>query len=143
MTRNSTAAEDASRRVWARVPTDTGSPEAVAANVVRVCADLQTSLRRWIGPGGHQALVQRALERQRSEHPVLRSFSCQGGEERAIEAAARAHGAAPVAAGVVAMLATLIDLLGHIIGEDLAVRLVEQTTATSGPPVAVAEAEGT
>ena len=44
-----------------------------------------------------------------------------------IAAAVRAHGAAEVAAGMVALVATLIDLLGRIIGEEMAVRLVEET----------------
>jgi len=44
-----------------------------------------------------------------------------------ITAAVRTHGAADVAAGMVALVAGLVELLGRIIGEDMALRLVEQT----------------
>ncbi|HEV2085326.1 MAG TPA: hypothetical protein VGR09_09600 [Gemmatimonadales bacterium] len=41
-------------------------------------------------------------------------------------AAVRAHSAAEVATGMVALVATLIDLLSRIVGEEMAVELVNQ-----------------
>jgi hypothetical protein len=49
----------------------------------------------------------------------------------AVVSAVRTHGAPKVAAGMITVIATLIELLGRIIGEDMAVRLVEQTGAPS------------
>jgi hypothetical protein len=46
--------------------------------------------------------------------------------------AAKSNG--DLADGMVAMVATLIDLLGRIIGEDMAVRLVEQAGAETERP---------
>jgi hypothetical protein len=43
-----------------------------------------------------------------------------------ITAAVREHGVAKVEAGMVAAVGELIDLLGRIIGEEMALRLVEQ-----------------
>ena len=53
----------------------------------------------------------------------------------------RAHSAAEVAAGMVALVAALIELLGRIIGEEMAVRLVEQTGIPSPRGVVNAEME--
>jgi len=141
MTRNSAAADVAARRLWSR-GTAGATPEAVAANAERVCVQLGAGLARWIGPGGYRALLHRALERERGEHPVLRTFSCHGGEDQMIAAAARDHGPDEVAAGMVAVVATMIDLLGRIVGEEMAVRLVEQTEPTSVRASAVSETEG-
>jgi hypothetical protein len=63
----------------------------------------------------------------------LKAFSCLGGDEPATTAAVRAHGADKVAAGLVALVAALIELLGHVVGEDMAVRLVEQSVYLAHP----------
>ena len=78
-------------------------------------------------------LLDRALALARAEHPVLGESSCLGGDEPATTAAARAHGAAEVAAGMVALVAALIELLGRIIGDEMAVRLVEQIGTSPSP----------
>jgi ABC-type phosphate transport system permease subunit len=46
----------------------------------------------------------------------------------------RAHSAAEVATGMVALVAALVELLGRIIGEEMAVELVNQ--AVGSAPVA-------
>jgi hypothetical protein len=52
------------------------------------------------------------------------------------------HGAAEVREGIVALVALLIDLLSCVIGEEMAVRLVEQAWAGSARPTASAPTEG-
>jgi hypothetical protein len=47
-----------------------------------------------------------------------------------------------VAAGLVALVTALIELLGRIIGEEMAVRLVEQIGIPSAPGVVSTEPEG-
>jgi hypothetical protein len=76
---------------------------------------------------GYRALIDRALLLARAEHPALGSLSCPGEDEPVTTAAARSLSAAEVAAGMVAFVAALIEVLGRIIGEEMAVRLVEQT----------------
>lgn len=102
-------------------------PEEVAAAAERVCGQLRAGLGRWVGSEGYRALLDRALGLAATDHPVLKSLSCHEGDERAALEAARIQGAAEVTAGMVALLATLIDLLGRIVGEEMAVQLVEQT----------------
>jgi hypothetical protein len=81
---------------------------------------------------GYRALLDRALALARAEHPALGSLSCHGGDEEMITAAVRTHGAAEVAAGMVVLVAGLVELLGRIIGDEMALRLVEQTGMQTG-----------
>ena len=78
----------------------------------------------------------------RKEHPALGSFSCLGGGEQGTAAAVGAHGAAGVAAGMVAFVTAVIALLGRIIGDEMAVRLVEQLAVPSPRGVISNKAEG-
>jgi hypothetical protein len=132
MTPTSGAANNAARWLWERVGGNATKPEQLAAAADRMCAQLRTGLGRWIGTDGYQALLDRALALTRAQHSVLGSFSCLGGDEQGTAAAVGAHGAADVAAGMVALVTTVIELLGRIIGDEMAVRLVEQL-AVPGP----------
>ncbi len=88
--------------------------------------ELRVGLGRWIGAEGYRVLLGRALIVARAEHPALGGLSCLGGDQPATTAAVQAHGAGAVSAGLGTLVAVLIDLLGNIIGEDMAVHLVEQ-----------------
>ena len=126
----SPAATEVARRHWARAAGDTNMLEEVAAAAERMCTELRAGLGRWIGAGGYRALFDRALGLVQAEHPALSGVSFRGGDDPLTTAAVRARGAGEVAAGLVAMVAVLIELLGRIIGEELAVRLVEQIGVT-------------
>ena len=141
MTPRSTAT-DAARCLWARAAGDARAPEEIAAAAERMCTQLREGLGRWIGAGGYRALLDRALGLVRAEHPALAGISCLGEDEQVITAAVRMHGAGEVAAGLVALVAALIELLGRIIGEEMAVRLVEQIGTPSPREVAGAEIQG-
>jgi len=129
------APSDAAERLWARVAGDTILPEDLIAPAERICAQLRTGLGRWIGADGYRALLDRAISQTRAAHPVLDSLVSTGGNAPATRTAARAHGAAEVAAGMVALVSAVTELLGRIIGEEMAVRLVEQVGAPSPPEV--------
>jgi hypothetical protein len=128
----SPAAIEVARRHWARAAGDTSTLEEVAAAAEHTCTQLQAGLARWVGTEGYRALIDRALLLARAEHPVLGGLSCHGGDQPATTAAVRAHSAAEVRAGMVALVATLIDLLSRIVGEEMAVELVNQAV-TRGP----------
>jgi hypothetical protein len=132
MAQGSAAATEVARRVWTRDAGDLSAPEEATAAVERVCAQLQVGLARWVGSEGYRALLARVLERVRVEHPALNDLSCMGGDQPEIAAAVRAHGAAAVAAGVVALVVTMIELLGRVVGEEMAAELVRQA-GTAGP----------
>ena len=130
----SAAATEVARRHWERAACDTSTLEEVAAAATRTCTQLQAGLARWVGTEGYRALIDRALLLARAEHPALGSLSCHGGDQPLTTAAVRAHSAAEVTAGIVALVATLIDLLSRIVGEEMAVELVNQ--AVTRAPVA-------
>ena len=119
--------------LWSRVAGNTSETEEVARAAELMCTQLRLGLGRWIGVMGYRALLDRALGLARAEYPALAGLSCHGGEEEPeVAAAVRAHGAPEVAAGMMAVAAALIDLLGRIIGEEMAIRLVEQTGMERG-----------
>jgi hypothetical protein len=126
MTKRSAAATEVARHLWQRAVGDSSAPEEVAVAATRMCTELRAGLSRWVGAMGYHALIDRALLLARAEHPALSSLSCHGGDEPVTTTAVRAHSADEVATGMVALVAALVELLGRIIGEEMAVRLVEQ-----------------
>ena len=142
MTPTPAAASETARRLWARAGGDGGAPEEVGAAADRLCAQLRAGLGRWIGAEGYRALLERALELARPEHPALGGLSCLGGDGSLTTAAVRAHGAGETAASFVALVAKLIELLGRIIGVEMALRLVAQTELPNPRGLVSTEREG-
>jgi hypothetical protein len=101
------------------------TPEAIAEAAATLGLQLRTGLSPWIGAEGYAALHARALQQVRTHHPALGELSLSADDRNAAELAVRAHGAAAVSGGIVAFVATLIELLGKIIGVEMALRLVE------------------
>jgi hypothetical protein len=135
MTARSTA--EAAEHLWMCASHHSGAPADVSAAVGRLCSELATVLGRWIGADGFRALLQRAYAIARTPHPVLDGFSCLGGKQTESTAVAvQMHGAEEVAAGIVALLTALIELLGRIIGEEMAMHLVAQIEIPSSRAVA-------
>jgi hypothetical protein len=142
VTPRSAAATDAAQRLWARAAGNSSAPEDVAAAAERMCTQLRAGLGRWIGAQGYRVLLERALSQTRPEHPALGGLSCLAEYEPVTAAAVRAQGPGDVAAGLVAFVAALVELLGRIIGEEMAVRLVEQVGTPSQRGVVSTETEG-
>jgi hypothetical protein len=130
--RTPTPAQAAAIQIWSRALGDSAEATQVGRAADGVFASLRIGLGRWIGVDGYRALLTRTRAEIRTNHPVLAELSCLGDEEAATGAALQAHGAGAVAAGMIALLTTMIDLLGRIMGEEMALHLVEQ----SGHPLA-------
>jgi hypothetical protein len=139
---SSETAPEVARRLWSRAVGQSGGPEEIAEASDRMGTQLRAGLGRWIGTDGYRVLLGRAVVLARAEHPAVASISGLGGDEPATAAAVRAHGADKVAAGLVAIVAALIELLGRIIGEEMSVRLVEQIGLPSPRAVAGTEPKG-
>lgn len=142
MPTKATAPLEAARHLWARAAGDTIDPEKISAAAERLCGALDEGLGRWIGREGYRALLERALAVTQAEHPALGSLHCLNGKEPVQKIAERPHGAGEVGAGMVALIAALIDLLGKVIGEEMAMRLVEHSGMPSGRAVAGNQARG-
>lgn len=119
----------AGRRLWARESADAdGGPPAAA----RICSRVGDGLARWIGRDGYRALFRRAREEELPTHPALAGLDCDGTEPEWVAAAVAAHGAETASAAVLALVTALMVLLGRVVGEEMAIQLVEQ--AVTGQP---------
>ena len=131
MAETATLQELARRLIAPQTSTEAAAdPPSVAAT--RICEQLYRDLSRWIGTDGCHALFARALTRTQSGHAALRDVRLGGATDSCLEGVAESvqvHGASAVAAGLEAMLVALLELLGRLIGEDMATRLIEQSVA--------------
>ena len=129
MSRQASGAGELTRRLVARVAAESDAPDA-AAVVHVVCERVYQELARWIGANGCQALFTRALAQAQVAHPVLGQIRIGGRSGPALDGVTesiRSHGESAVATGLEALLVALLELLGRLIGDGMAGRLVEQS----------------
>jgi hypothetical protein len=108
---------------------DTGARAAAAA-----CDHLYRELSQWVGPDGCHALFTRALVQARTEYPALEKIQLRARSEPYVDGVAEtimAHGEAATAEALESMLVRLIELLGRLIGDDMAMKLIERSLAAS------------
>lgn len=117
------------RRLIARQATGNArESREVSAALQRTCSRVLASLRDALGDDGTTALLARALRRTEEHHPSLKSVRRLDGMSihlDGVPAAVEEHGVAHVSAAVEALLAALVDILGRLIGEDMAMRILD------------------
>jgi hypothetical protein len=131
MTRPDPAISNAARGVWVRAVGDAPDAGDLGATTTEVWNSVRAGLERWVGVAGYCALLERALGIAREHHPWLGSIAVPSMDEATLRTAVQTLGSGEVAAGMVALLTALIDLLARIIGDEMAIRLVEQVGAPS------------
>ena len=105
--------------------TATSDPAASADRVYRA---LGTTLTRWFGPYGYHALLTRALAETRRAHPALAAVNVKGPTDPRLEGIANAaseYGTAAMVDAVTEVAASLVELLGRLIGEDMAAKVID------------------
>lgn len=110
------------KRLLARETAGVVDHAALATGLERVCTRVSANLRRSVGDDGYTALLARALRITEPEHAVLTSIRRLDGEGISLDAFAEhlaSHGDQAVTAALEALLTSLIDLLGSLIGADL------------------------
>ncbi len=134
LTGPSAAASDAARQLLTREVADLSSADAAATAAVieRVCERMGTGLARWIGPDGYRALLRRALHESRDIQPEFAILACDGNDGARVAEAVDRNGAEPSLAALESLVGILMKLLGRIVGEAMAIQLVEQAVA-GGP----------
>ena len=108
---------------------DTAARAAAAA-----CDHLYRELSRWVGSDGCNALFTRALAQARTEYPALGKIQLRSRSEPYIDGVAEtimAHGDAATTEALESMLAHLVELLGRLIGDDMAMKLIERSLSAS------------
>jgi hypothetical protein len=105
------------------------------------CSRVCDSLRELMGVDGCSVLLDRAIARTEGRHPVWREIRRRDRDGVHLDGIATSvdlHGIAAVSAAVSALLAALFEVLARLIGEDLALRLMEleapPTDAGGGEP---------
>jgi hypothetical protein len=94
----------------------------------RSCIRVTDALRNSMGDAGCAALLARALTRTEGAHPVLKELRGRGDEGirlDGIATCADVHGIDTVRAAVEALIAALVDILTRLIGDDMAIRLLD------------------
>src|ERR1700737_3310577 len=122
-------ARELTSRLLARAPTRSDPRDSNDLVVHVTCERTYRALTRSLGPAGSQALLTRALTLAQGQHPILRQLRVGSPPGAALDGVAdliQAHGATAVAAGLEAVLETLLGLLGRLIGNDMVAQLVEQ-----------------
>jgi hypothetical protein len=95
---------------------------------------LYRELSRWVGPDGCHALFTRALAQARTDYPPLLQIKLRAGSEPYIGGVAEtvvAYGDAATGKGLESMLVHLVELLGRLIGDDMATKLIERSSFAS------------
>jgi hypothetical protein len=108
--------------------------ETAARAAAAACDNLYRELSRWVGSDGCHALFTRALADTRIEYPALAQIQLRARSEPYIDGVAEtimAHGDPATAEALESMLVRLVELLGRLIGDDMAVKLIERSLASS------------
>ncbi len=116
----------------ARGSADAGVGRAPAAALA--VGDVWKALSAWIGAEGCHALMTRARTEARPGHPSLEALRLRARAEPYIEGVAESvaqNGESATADAILAMLVAFIDLLGRLIGTDMATNLVERSLPDS------------
>ena len=103
-------------------------PERDVAALQRLSLRVFGNLCDAMGDDGCNALLARALLRTEADHPALKDFrgiNAAGIHQDGIVASIEAYGVVAVRAAMEALIAALVDILARLIGEDMAIRLLD------------------
>jgi hypothetical protein len=113
-----------------------GAPGPDSARSAAIAFDnLYQSLSRWVGFDGCHALFTRAHANAKAKHPLLANIQLRARSTPYLEGVTETvdrHGAEETVAALESMLVVLIELLGRLIGDDMATKLIERDLAESG-----------
>lgn len=106
-----------------------------ARGAAAACDDLYRELSRWVGRDGCHALFVRALAQTRLDNATLDGVQLRPLSEPYLDGVADAimsGGDTAVAEALESMLVHIVELLGRLIGDDMAVKLIEPIIAAPG-----------
>ena len=96
--------------------------------------DLYRELSRWVGLDGCHALFSRSLSEARTDFPALAQIEIRARSQPHIDGVAEtimARGDPATAEALEFMLERLVELLGRLIGDDMATKLIERSFSAS------------
>ncbi len=93
----------------------------------RATVRVRDGLSRWFGAFGSQTILSRSLAAARRQHAVLADVTIGVPTVlEGLEAAVKVHGGPAAEEAVIATIVALAALLGRLLGDDLAISLLEQ-----------------
>ena len=102
----------------------------------RSCTRVTDALRNSMGDAGCAALLARAFARTEGAHPVLNDLHGRADEGIRVDglaASANVHGIESVTAAIEALIGALVDILTRLVGDDMAIRLLDHDGPQSPP----------
>jgi hypothetical protein len=108
--------------------------DSPARSAAGACDQLYRELSRWVGPDGCHALFTRALAEARTEYPASQQIQLNARSDPYVDGVAEtimARGDPATAESIQSMLVRVIELLGRLIGDDMATKLIERSLASS------------
>jgi hypothetical protein len=127
------ARQIARRLIESRQPEGKGADSRSRA-AAAACDDLYRDLSRWVGTDGCHALFTRALAEARIEYSALGEIQLRPRSAPYVDGVAEtimSHGDPATAEGLESMLVRLVELLGRLIGDDMATKLIDRSMAAS------------
>ncbi len=141
MTTGPAATGEAARLLWDQVCRQSATPADSRATAEQLLTMLDAGLRRWIGAEGYAALLKRATAMTLPAHAALTGFDDLGVQQ--LPSDGNAHDRQTftepeLTEAIIALLTTMMTLLGGIIGTDMAIRLLTligkpSTRGVAGP----------
>lgn len=136
----SAPAADVVRRLLDRAAPDRANhtPQEAAAGLQRACTRVSDNLRESMGEDGCTALLARALARTEAQYPALATIRHLNGRGITLDGVADSverHGVRATTAGIEALLVATADVLGRLIGEEMAAKVMEYDVSTPRRPV--------
>jgi hypothetical protein len=122
------------RRLISSHRSERSEGDSAARAAATACDLLYQALSRWVGPDGCHALFTRGLAEARAEHPALAQIQLRARSQPYVDGVLEtimAHGDAATAEALESMLVHLVELLGRLIGDDMATKLIERSVGAS------------
>ncbi|AMW05655.1 hypothetical protein [Gemmatimonas phototrophica] len=119
---------EVAQSLWALAERDAQPAGDVQSVVDRLFTRLEAGLRRWVGAEGYAALLSRSVADTLPGHPVLSTISDLGADEgmpATPQVPATVADAAVQRDAIIALMAAMMQQLGGIIGDAMAIRLIE------------------
>ena len=122
------------RLIRSRQPRGAGRGDAAAWAEAAACGDLYRDLSQWVGTDGCHALFSRALAQSRKERAALELIRLSAGSEPYADGVAESlkeHGDEATAEALEVMLVRLVELLERLVGDEMAMKLIERSFIAS------------
>ncbi len=120
------------RRLIDDAGSDRNGVNTGARNTAAACDLLYPELSRWVGSDGCHALFTRALAKARASHSLLQKIELRQNVKpyvHGVSAAVDTHGNDRVGDALEAIVVNIVDLLGRLVGDDMAAKLIQMSSA--------------